>query len=213
MHNVKRPPMSLEVIEIANPCPASWERMRGDEHVRFCTECNLHVYNLSAMPRDAAERLLAERGETGGRLCVRLYKRADGTVITRDCGGGLRAAARRAFRFASAAAGVVLCAAMAPFVFGASRADPDPATIVSVSWRPLTMLRAWFAGPPPVPLVGALQVLPPTQGMIAQPALMGDVSVPATQPSTQPTTRPTTAPSRPTPHMGRVAAPTTRDDC
>jgi hypothetical protein len=66
--------ISLDVIQIANPCPACWEKMRGDEQVRFCTECNLHVYNLSAMTREETEPLLVERGEARGRLCVRLYK-------------------------------------------------------------------------------------------------------------------------------------------
>ena len=51
----------LEVIDIPDPCPVDWNDMRGDERVRFCRHCALHVYNLSAMTRDAAERLVAER--------------------------------------------------------------------------------------------------------------------------------------------------------
>src|SRR5437762_11008211 len=94
--------------------------MRGDERVRFCEACQLNVYNLSAMSRDAATRLLTEHGAARGRLCVRLYKRADGTVITADCGGGLRAATARAAKFAGAAAAAVLCAALAPVFLGST---------------------------------------------------------------------------------------------
>jgi hypothetical protein len=42
----------------------------------------LNVYNLSEMSQESAEALIAE---TEGRLCVRFYQRADGTVLTRDC--------------------------------------------------------------------------------------------------------------------------------
>ena len=49
---------------------------------RFCGECSLNVYNLSGMTRDEAENLIQN---AEGRLCVRFYQRADGTVITEDC--------------------------------------------------------------------------------------------------------------------------------
>ncbi|HVR40948.1 MAG TPA: carboxypeptidase-like regulatory domain-containing protein, partial [Thermoanaerobaculia bacterium] len=39
---------------------------------------------------------------TEGRVCARLYRRADGTVLTRDCPTGLRALRRRASRVAAA---------------------------------------------------------------------------------------------------------------
>ena len=76
-----RQAVSLEVIDIARPCPADWDAMRGDDQVRFCKHCSLNVYNLSAMTRAQAERLVAERE---GRLCIRMYRRLDGTVVTAD---------------------------------------------------------------------------------------------------------------------------------
>lgn len=82
----------LAGIRIAKPCPASWAAMRGDDRVRFCEQCRLNVYNLSDMPRREAEQLVAERE---GRLCVRFYRRADGTVLTDNCPVGLRAARRQ----------------------------------------------------------------------------------------------------------------------
>src|SRR6266536_2349642 len=56
--------------------------------MRFCGQCNLNVYTLSGMTKDEAESLIA-RNE--GRLCVRFYRRSDGSIITRDCPVGLRA--------------------------------------------------------------------------------------------------------------------------
>ncbi len=76
----------LDQIKIASPCSADWERMEGDERVRFCGECKKNVFDLSAMTRRDAEKLLVE---TNGNLCTRLYRRADGTVLTADCPVGL----------------------------------------------------------------------------------------------------------------------------
>jgi Carboxypeptidase regulatory-like domain len=79
-------------VRIASPCPASWDAMEGDARVRFCRLCALNVYNLSEMTRAEAEALVAR---TEGRICARLYRRADGTVLTKDCPEGLRAVRRR----------------------------------------------------------------------------------------------------------------------
>lgn len=95
----------LDRTHVASPCPSDWGRMEGDEKKRFCAECRLHVYNVSAMSRAEAESVIAR---TEGRLCLRLYRRADGTVITRDCPVGLRAVRRRAARAAGAAFAAVL---------------------------------------------------------------------------------------------------------
>jgi hypothetical protein len=73
--------------------------MRGDERVRFCAQCSLNVYNLSDMTRREAEGLLAL---SEGRLCVRFYRRSDGTILTRNCPVGLRAIKRRVSKTASA---------------------------------------------------------------------------------------------------------------
>ncbi|MEQ1635027.1 MAG: hypothetical protein ABL997_21790, partial [Planctomycetota bacterium] len=68
--------------------------MAGDERRRFCAQCRLHVHDLSAMTRDEVDALLRSPGP--GRLCVRLFRRADGRVLTRDCPKGLRVRMRRA---------------------------------------------------------------------------------------------------------------------
>lgn len=95
----------LDRTYVATPCAADWELMEGDEKKRFCGQCSLHVYNVSAMSRGEAEALVSR---TEGRLCMRLYRRADGTVITEDCPLGLRAVRRRVSRAAGAAFAAVL---------------------------------------------------------------------------------------------------------
>ena len=62
--------------------------MFGNERVRFCGQCSQYVYNLSAMTREQAEDLVLRHE---GQLCVRFYKRKDGTIITNNCPVGLRA--------------------------------------------------------------------------------------------------------------------------
>ncbi len=111
---------SLDRIRIASPCPASWERMTGDDRVRFCDECKLQVYNIGEMTRAEAEALIAK---TEGRLCARIYRRADGTVITRDCPVGLRAIRRRVTKSATAAFVAVM--ALAATVFGQKPGSKD----------------------------------------------------------------------------------------
>jgi hypothetical protein len=97
----------LEDVRIAAPCKASWDEMVGDEHVRFCGQCEKNVYNLSSLPREEAEALLAARE---GNVCVRLYKRADGTVLTSDCPVGVRKRRRRRAAFGAVGAGLMAAA-------------------------------------------------------------------------------------------------------
>ncbi len=104
---------SLDLIEVASPCSASWDEMAGDDRVRFCRQCKLNVYNLSEMSREEAERFI--RDHTAGqassgthRTCVRFYRRADGTVLTRDCPVGLKALRQRLARSLAATAGLMM---------------------------------------------------------------------------------------------------------
>ncbi|HEY0171102.1 MAG TPA: carboxypeptidase-like regulatory domain-containing protein [Pyrinomonadaceae bacterium] len=108
----------LSRMRVASPCPAGWEAMEGDGRVRFCRLCDLHVYNFSELTRAEAESLVAR---TEGRLCARLYRRADGTVLTKDCPKGLRAARRRAGRAAGAAFAAVLSLCGVAFGQGKSK--------------------------------------------------------------------------------------------
>jgi hypothetical protein len=102
---VKTELRSLELIQIASPCDAAWDEMAGDKRVRFCQHCKLHVYNLSEMERGEAEAFIDERT---GRTCVRLYRRQDGTVLTKDCPVGWRAVRQRLVRAVAALAAMIV---------------------------------------------------------------------------------------------------------
>src|SRR3954468_4131949 len=72
----------LDDIRIATPCRENWDEMPGDDRVRSCPACSRSVYNIAAMTSEEAAALIAGRE---GRLCARLFRRADGTVVTADC--------------------------------------------------------------------------------------------------------------------------------
>jgi hypothetical protein len=124
----------LDNIRIASPCPADWAEMVGDDRTRFCGSCSKHVYNIASMTAEQATNLILENE---GGLCLRIYKRADGTVLTADCPVGLRkiTAGRRLRRVL--AAGLVLPALVVAGVtakgFGNGRIDPFP-TGPGVTW-------------------------------------------------------------------------------
>jgi hypothetical protein len=97
----------LDHVKIAAPCSVDWDQMFSfeDKRVRFCAQCNLNVYNLSGMSRREAEALITK---TEGRLCVRFYRRADGSILTRNCPVGLKAIKRRVAWVAQFVLGMVL---------------------------------------------------------------------------------------------------------
>lgn len=94
----------LDNIKIASPCSQDWSAMIGNERNRHCGDCRLNVYNLSGMTRIEAENFLIN---AEGRVCVRFFKRADGTVLTKDCPVGWRAIKRRVSKMATAFASLV----------------------------------------------------------------------------------------------------------
>ncbi|MDX1988176.1 MAG: hypothetical protein SFV17_15940 [Candidatus Obscuribacter sp.] len=94
----------LDSVSIAAPCPIKWSEMEGNATVRHCASCKLNVYNISQMNRDEAETFLSK---ATGEICLQLYRRRDGTLITRDCPTGIRLRDRLNFRLKSAAAVLV----------------------------------------------------------------------------------------------------------
>ncbi|HEY9687887.1 MAG TPA: hypothetical protein V6C52_13005 [Coleofasciculaceae cyanobacterium] len=151
-------PSLLESITIASPCPADWEGMTGNERVRFCGECQLNVYNLSGMSRQEAEVLIRERE---GRLCVRYFQRADGTMMTRDCPVGLQALHKRKIkRLGQVAAAVTVMTVIGTFCV--SQANPAESKSEVMS------------GSPAVSQNRAFQEL---KGDVAMPPMQGGVSV------------------------------------
>jgi len=95
----------INKLRVASPCSVGWETMNGDERVRHCNSCKLNIYNIAEMTNLEIEDLITKREN---RVCIRLYKRADGTVLTKDCPIGFRAYQKRVAHFASATLAVIL---------------------------------------------------------------------------------------------------------
>jgi hypothetical protein len=79
--------MSVQ-FRIASPCSADWDRMPGNNRVRYCSQCQLNVYNFSALSAREINRLVLKHE---GRLCGRYYQRADGTMLVQNCPVAVRA--------------------------------------------------------------------------------------------------------------------------
>src|SRR5262245_49218482 len=176
---------SLELIQIASPCPASWDEMTGDERVRFCKLCKLNVYNLSEMSRDEAVEFVGQHtaGQASSgtrRACVRLFRRDDGTVLTKDCPVGLRAIRQRCVRALAALAGLVF-AMLGGTLFGGALGRLAPSGLK----RPAEALAEWIdpslrrqqvlgalcppATPVPVPLPSDIWTLEPAETPLPPP--------------------------------------------
>lgn len=92
-------------LRVAKPCHIGWETMSGDEKVRICNACEMNIYNISEMTSAEVTTLIQTRE---GRLCGRIVRRTDGTVMTKDCPVGIRAYRKRISRFAGAVFATVI---------------------------------------------------------------------------------------------------------
>lgn len=155
----------LSQARIASPCTMRWEDMEGDDRTRFCSSCSLHVHNISTLSPSEAEELLAKATGTGERLCAIIYRRADGTILTRDCPVGValaKARVRRAVVRIASAIGILTSAG----VLGAAGQRSDGMLARLRSMRPVSYLASWLAPvattPPPVmaPMAGEICVAP-----------------------------------------------------
>ena len=153
----------LRQIKIAAPCSAKWEAMPGGERVRSCAQCSHKVYNLSAMSGDEAATLIRQ---AEGRVCVRLYRRADGSVMTQDCPTGLRATRLRVTRAVAASFASVFSILGLFTLAERFRVKPAPTAITmgAVAVSPQTV------------------ITPMPEGTPAPTIEMGDVSIPPTAP-------------------------------
>jgi len=61
-------------LKVLSPCSTEWEKMVGNDQVRFCEHCSKSVNNISEMTREQALELVLK---SNGRLCVRYYKTSD----------------------------------------------------------------------------------------------------------------------------------------
>ena len=95
-----------------------WQAMAGSDQVRHCNECKLNIYNLSAMTEVEIQRLLAQRADQ--RVCVRFYRRADGTMLAQDCPRGLKRLAKRVSKL-----GAALLSALVAMSYASAKTKPQ----------------------------------------------------------------------------------------
>lgn len=166
--------INLDQLTIAKPCSANWNEMSGDERVRHCGLCKLNVYNISSMSKEDAESLIREKE---GNLCVRMYQRADGTLLAQDCPVGLAKLRKRMAWMASAvAAGIFFAAGTVLAKVGFRSENTDQIT-------PSQAVKNWLNPP---------QTHQVIMGKVACPPRIISPTPPVPVPTPAPTTTPAT---------------------
>ena len=203
MTTTTRSPVRLESLRIATPCSADWDDMKGDDLVRFCGRCEKNVYDLSALTREAAEQLVADKE---GRMCVRFFRRADGTVLTSDCPVGVRRERLRQ-RIWNRIAGAATSAALLVGLWsGRARAD------LAVGDSKATATKSKSKPKLSAGRLARIKTTPdeeadPIGGIgIDEPQIVGSIAAP--QPQAEPKPNVKTAPVPVTPMVGVLRAPT-----
>jgi hypothetical protein len=155
---------NLNDFVIDTLCPMDWDRMDGDGRKRFCSRCEKTVYNIAEMTDQEALELI---GNGDRSICARIFRRPDGTIVTRRCPvPGAKTTGRR-FQFSIATLITLLTSSAALFA---------SAPWIGRQIEPI--VQRWFGEPQPIPAVGKLL------------CEMGDVAMmpPATQVSVPPIT-------------------------
>lgn len=150
-HRDYYPPL-LEQMYVAAPCNVSWDSMTGDDRVRFCQGCSKNVYNISDLSQREAESFLRDNMH---KICVRFYRREDGTIITDNCPVGLRklrAGWKRLSRVAACICSLLLSASGAFARHGGSEQKKAPEK--GHGKRTPTYVERAPMGLPPPPLPG-----------------------------------------------------------
>jgi len=154
----------LDEVRVASPCPASWQEMSGDERVRHCSICQQAVYDLLALTRSEAEKLIRERD---GRLCIRIHRRKDGKVMTCDCPVGRFQIVRRRVATTIGTAAVLLFTLIG---WLAGRPDARARAIANVSRvreiEPIRTVADWVD--PPTRVTAGVCIPPGGLGAVSQ---------------------------------------------
>lgn len=61
----------IDSVKVGKPCSEEWEKMRGDDRIRFCSHCAKDVRNLSALTRKEAARMVQAFGPN---ICIRYVR-------------------------------------------------------------------------------------------------------------------------------------------
>ena len=96
-------------LAIASPCQEPWQTMSGDERSRFCSRCQKHVYDLSALEAREIEALIEA---TQGRFCARITRDRFGRMVTREPDVPFHPPAALSVRRSSPVAAAVVAAAV-----------------------------------------------------------------------------------------------------
>ncbi len=174
----KRATPFLDSVRIASPCQEPWDNMVGDERTRFCGRCEKHVHNLSEMTRNEAELFLQSATDS---VCVRIYQRADGTVMSTDCPVGMKK--KRVRRLFLATVGGSLVAAAGAVAFWA--VEETVVATGAVATAPTASGTATASGLPTPPTP------PPTANTDVGRVHAGGMRMPAPPPKPKVVPRPT----------------------
>ena len=141
--------------------------MLGSERKRYCGECKLNVYNLSGMSKTEAENLIMN---AEGRLCVRFYKRADGSVLTQDCPVGWARVKQRTKAYVTALASLIFSFFGALGLVAAFNKSDEPTIMGDIAVSTPKPKQTPPATPEETPhLMGAIAVPTPKQTPKATP--------------------------------------------
>jgi len=95
----------LDQLQVVSPCSTDWDRMSGDEKKRFCSGCNKFVYDFSQMTRRQVEAIVSINR---GRMCARITRRPDGSLLTMETPPAHPVIARRASPVVNATLAAIL---------------------------------------------------------------------------------------------------------
>ncbi len=146
--------------------------MLGDDRKRYCGECRLNVFNLSGMSKTEAENLIMN---AEGRLCVRFYKRADGSVLTQDCPVGWARVKQRTRAYVTALASMIFTFFGALGLVSAFKKSAEPTIMGDIAISSPTPKQTPKATPQETPeVMGVMAVPSPTP----REQLVGKIVVP-----------------------------------
>ncbi|CAN5525419.1 hypothetical protein BH10ACI3_BH10ACI3_12780 [soil metagenome] len=63
----------IDGVKVSSPCTEDWEKMHGNDRIRFCDHCVTEVKDLSAITRKEAMRIVRA---ADGNICIRYAKDA-----------------------------------------------------------------------------------------------------------------------------------------
>jgi hypothetical protein len=136
--------MNRSDIQIPSPCSNDWNTMTRAGRKRFCTDCQKHVHDLSAMSRAEAEVLLQSGPE--GSLCVRYIYDQYGSIMFDMVNPSLVPAARlkrQSFERGVVAAAALTFASSLAGCMGGYLPPPQPAAAQPAAAQPTS-----FQAPP-----------------------------------------------------------------